>query len=120
VFALDLMSAYEGEHMIFGLLGQANHLFFCWAFGVPVLVLGFGWVCHLLLPWLQGVTKRFKFLHWLLVFRWRCLQVFLSDRSTMLTHLYTKGHWIMLEGTGVGGGGVGAEDRSGKVTVPAE
>jgi hypothetical protein len=24
VFALDLMSAYEGEHMIFGLLGQAN------------------------------------------------------------------------------------------------
>jgi hypothetical protein len=24
VFALDLMSACEGEHMIFGLLGQAN------------------------------------------------------------------------------------------------
>jgi hypothetical protein len=24
VFALDLMSAYEGEHMMFGLLGQAN------------------------------------------------------------------------------------------------
>jgi hypothetical protein len=24
VFTLDLMSAYEGEHMIFGLLGQAN------------------------------------------------------------------------------------------------
>jgi hypothetical protein len=24
VFALDLMSAYEGEHMIFGLSGQAN------------------------------------------------------------------------------------------------
>jgi hypothetical protein len=24
VFALDLMSSYEGEHMIFGLLGQAN------------------------------------------------------------------------------------------------
>jgi hypothetical protein len=24
VFALDLRSAYEGEHMIFGLLGQAN------------------------------------------------------------------------------------------------
>jgi hypothetical protein len=24
VFALDLMSAYEGEHMILGLLGQAN------------------------------------------------------------------------------------------------
>jgi hypothetical protein len=24
VFAFDLMSAYEGEHMIFGLLGQAN------------------------------------------------------------------------------------------------
>jgi hypothetical protein len=24
VFALDLMSTYEGEHMIFGLLGQAN------------------------------------------------------------------------------------------------
>jgi hypothetical protein len=24
VFAPDLMSAYEGEHMIFGLLGQAN------------------------------------------------------------------------------------------------
>jgi hypothetical protein len=24
VFALYLMSAYEGEHMIFGLLGQAN------------------------------------------------------------------------------------------------
>jgi hypothetical protein len=24
VFALDLMSIYEGEHMIFGLLGQAN------------------------------------------------------------------------------------------------
>jgi hypothetical protein len=24
VFALDLMSAYEGEHTIFGLLGQAN------------------------------------------------------------------------------------------------
>jgi uncharacterized membrane protein len=24
VFALDLMSAYEGEHMIFGLLGQAK------------------------------------------------------------------------------------------------
>jgi hypothetical protein len=23
VFALDLMSAYEGEHTIFGLLGQA-------------------------------------------------------------------------------------------------
>jgi hypothetical protein len=23
-FTLDLMSAYEGEHMIFGLLGQAN------------------------------------------------------------------------------------------------
>jgi hypothetical protein len=33
VFALDLMSAYEGEHTIFGLLGQANltqnlHLYF--------------------------------------------------------------------------------------------
>jgi hypothetical protein len=26
VFALDLMSAYEGEHMIFGLLGLANLL----------------------------------------------------------------------------------------------
>jgi hypothetical protein len=25
VFALDLMSAYEGEHTIFGFLGQANH-----------------------------------------------------------------------------------------------
>jgi hypothetical protein len=24
VFTLDLMSTYEGEHMIFGLLGQAN------------------------------------------------------------------------------------------------
>jgi hypothetical protein len=24
VFALDLLSEYEGEHMIFGLLGQAN------------------------------------------------------------------------------------------------
>jgi hypothetical protein len=24
VFALDLMSTYEAEHMIFGLLGQAN------------------------------------------------------------------------------------------------
>jgi hypothetical protein len=24
VFAVDLMSAYEGEHTIFGLLGQAN------------------------------------------------------------------------------------------------
>jgi hypothetical protein len=24
VFALDLMSEYDGEHMIFGLLGQAN------------------------------------------------------------------------------------------------
>jgi hypothetical protein len=24
VFALDLMSTYEGEYMIFGLLGQAN------------------------------------------------------------------------------------------------
>jgi hypothetical protein len=24
VFALDLMSTYEGEHMISGLLGQAN------------------------------------------------------------------------------------------------
>jgi hypothetical protein len=24
LFALDLMSTYEGEHMIFGLLGQAN------------------------------------------------------------------------------------------------
>jgi hypothetical protein len=24
VFALDLMSTYEGEHMIFGLLGPAN------------------------------------------------------------------------------------------------
>jgi hypothetical protein len=24
VFALDLMSTYEGEHAIFGLLGQAN------------------------------------------------------------------------------------------------
>jgi hypothetical protein len=24
VFVLDLMSAYEGEHMIFGLLGQAK------------------------------------------------------------------------------------------------
>jgi hypothetical protein len=24
VFAFDLMSAYEGEHTIFGLLGQAN------------------------------------------------------------------------------------------------
>jgi hypothetical protein len=24
VFALDLMSAYKGEHTIFGLLGQAN------------------------------------------------------------------------------------------------
>jgi hypothetical protein len=24
VFALDLMSTYEGEHMNFGLLGQAN------------------------------------------------------------------------------------------------
>jgi hypothetical protein len=24
VFALDLMSVYEGEHTIFGLLGQAN------------------------------------------------------------------------------------------------
>jgi hypothetical protein len=24
VFALDLMSAYEGEHTIFGLLGQTN------------------------------------------------------------------------------------------------
>jgi hypothetical protein len=24
VFALELMSAYEGEHTIFGLLGQAN------------------------------------------------------------------------------------------------
>jgi hypothetical protein len=24
VFALDLMSAYEEEHMIFGLLGQVN------------------------------------------------------------------------------------------------
>jgi hypothetical protein len=24
VFALDLMSTYEGEHMSFGLLGQAN------------------------------------------------------------------------------------------------
>jgi hypothetical protein len=24
VFALDLMSTYEGEHMIFGLLGQAK------------------------------------------------------------------------------------------------
>jgi hypothetical protein len=24
VFALDLMSAYEGEHAIFGLLGQAD------------------------------------------------------------------------------------------------
>jgi hypothetical protein len=24
VFALDLMSIYEGEHTIFGLLGQAN------------------------------------------------------------------------------------------------
>jgi hypothetical protein len=24
MFALDLMSAYEGKHMIFGLLGQAN------------------------------------------------------------------------------------------------
>jgi hypothetical protein len=24
VFALDLMSTYEGEHTIFGLLGQAN------------------------------------------------------------------------------------------------
>jgi hypothetical protein len=24
VFALDLMSAFGGEHMIFGLLGQAN------------------------------------------------------------------------------------------------
>jgi hypothetical protein len=24
VFALDLMSTYEGEHMIFGLFGQAN------------------------------------------------------------------------------------------------
>jgi hypothetical protein len=24
VFALDLTSAYEGEHMIFGLLGQVN------------------------------------------------------------------------------------------------
>jgi hypothetical protein len=24
VFALDLMSAFEREHMIFGLLGQAN------------------------------------------------------------------------------------------------
>jgi hypothetical protein len=24
VFALDLKSTYEGEHMIFGLLGQAN------------------------------------------------------------------------------------------------
>jgi hypothetical protein len=24
VFALDLMSAYEGEHKIFGLLGQTN------------------------------------------------------------------------------------------------
>jgi hypothetical protein len=24
VFALDLMSTYEGEHMIFGLLGHAN------------------------------------------------------------------------------------------------
>jgi hypothetical protein len=26
VFALDLMSTYEGEHTIFGLLGQANFL----------------------------------------------------------------------------------------------
>jgi hypothetical protein len=26
VFALDLMSAYEGEYTIFGLLGQANLL----------------------------------------------------------------------------------------------
>jgi hypothetical protein len=26
VFALDLMSAYEGEHMIFGLLGQLASL----------------------------------------------------------------------------------------------
>jgi hypothetical protein len=24
IFALDLKSTYEGEHMIFGLLGQAN------------------------------------------------------------------------------------------------
>jgi hypothetical protein len=24
VFALDLMSTYEGEHTVFGLLGQAN------------------------------------------------------------------------------------------------
>jgi hypothetical protein len=24
VFALDLMSTYDGEHTIFGLLGQAN------------------------------------------------------------------------------------------------
>jgi hypothetical protein len=24
VFALDLMSTYEGQHTIFGLLGQAN------------------------------------------------------------------------------------------------
>jgi hypothetical protein len=24
VFALDLKSTYEGEHMVFGLLGQAN------------------------------------------------------------------------------------------------
>jgi hypothetical protein len=28
VFAIDLMSTYEGEHTIFGLLGQAEALFF--------------------------------------------------------------------------------------------
>jgi hypothetical protein len=27
VFALDLLSAYEGEHTIFGLLGQAREFF---------------------------------------------------------------------------------------------
>jgi hypothetical protein len=30
VFALDLMSTYEGEHSIFGLLGQANLIEFSW------------------------------------------------------------------------------------------
>jgi hypothetical protein len=29
VFGLDLMSAYEGEHMIFGLLGQVCLCFDC-------------------------------------------------------------------------------------------
>jgi hypothetical protein len=35
-FALDLMSTYEGEHTIFGLLGQAMSVIFLFLFHVCV------------------------------------------------------------------------------------